>query len=262
MRPLLTILNQTYKILDVIASGKSPLPVRPDSFKFLSDSHSSGDKIRKELKICEAKTAKPSIDEPPKVELKDLPPHLEYAFLEDNNKLLVIIAKDLSVDEKTALIKVRILQKYQENDQNQTITNTGTELSVQNPENAIKGGEGGIGAAVSGARLSRSLSVTWQLFVGHYRQFRTSPRTRVRDERFIGRRQWQLLQHQMCSLRVRGVVRDTRRSSPTLWVEMRGKEIVSHTGAMVSLIELVSSYRQGRAKRAWGLVADVAHFSL
>ncbi|GJZ95385.1 hypothetical protein Tco_0667719 [Tanacetum coccineum] len=63
-------------------------------------------KIRKELKICEAKTAKSSIDEPPEVELKDLPPHLEYAFLEDNNKLPVIIAKDLSVDEKTALIKV------------------------------------------------------------------------------------------------------------------------------------------------------------
>ncbi|GJU57640.1 reverse transcriptase domain-containing protein [Tanacetum coccineum] len=62
--------------------------------------------IRKELKICEAKTAKSSIDEPPKVELKDLPPHLEYAFLEDNNKLPVIIAKDLSVDEKTALIKL------------------------------------------------------------------------------------------------------------------------------------------------------------
>ncbi|GJV80171.1 reverse transcriptase domain-containing protein [Tanacetum coccineum] len=62
--------------------------------------------IRKELKLCEAKTAKSSIDEPPEVELKDLPPHLEYAFLEDNNKLPVIIAKDLSIDEKTALIKV------------------------------------------------------------------------------------------------------------------------------------------------------------
>ncbi|GJQ91091.1 reverse transcriptase domain-containing protein [Tanacetum coccineum] len=62
--------------------------------------------IKKEVKICEAKTAKSSIDEPPEVELKDLPPHLEYAFLEDNNKLPVIIAKDLSVDEKTALIKV------------------------------------------------------------------------------------------------------------------------------------------------------------
>ncbi|GJR01446.1 reverse transcriptase domain-containing protein [Tanacetum coccineum] len=37
--------------------------------------------IRKELKVCVAKTVKSSIDEPPEVELKDLPPHLEYAFL-------------------------------------------------------------------------------------------------------------------------------------------------------------------------------------
>ncbi|GJT29401.1 reverse transcriptase domain-containing protein [Tanacetum coccineum] len=60
--------------------------------------------IKKELKVC--KSAESSIDEPPEVELKDLPPHLEYAFLADNNKLPVIIAKDLSNDEKTTLIKV------------------------------------------------------------------------------------------------------------------------------------------------------------
>nr|GEX15297.1 hypothetical protein [Tanacetum cinerariifolium] len=40
------------------------------------------------------------------VELKYLPPHLEYAFLEGDDKLPVIIAKDLSVEEKTALITV------------------------------------------------------------------------------------------------------------------------------------------------------------
>ncbi|GKF13021.1 reverse transcriptase domain-containing protein, partial [Tanacetum coccineum] len=62
--------------------------------------------IRKELKVCVAKTNKSSIDEPPEVELKDLPPHLEYAFLEGDNKLPVIIAKDLSVEEKADLIKV------------------------------------------------------------------------------------------------------------------------------------------------------------
>ncbi|GKD25982.1 hypothetical protein Tco_1232196, partial [Tanacetum coccineum] len=62
--------------------------------------------IRKELKVCEAKTDKSSIDEPLEVELKDLPPHLEYAFFEGDNKLPVIIAKDLSVKEKAALIKV------------------------------------------------------------------------------------------------------------------------------------------------------------
>nr|GEV20111.1 DNA-directed DNA polymerase [Tanacetum cinerariifolium] len=38
--------------------------------------------VSKELKICEAKTEKSSVDEPPMVELKALPPHLEYAFLE------------------------------------------------------------------------------------------------------------------------------------------------------------------------------------
>nr|GEY38696.1 hypothetical protein [Tanacetum cinerariifolium] len=62
--------------------------------------------VRKELKICEAKSDKSSIDEPPEVELKDLPPHLEYAFLEGDAKLPVIIPKDLSVDEKTAFITV------------------------------------------------------------------------------------------------------------------------------------------------------------
>nr|GFC56353.1 reverse transcriptase domain-containing protein [Tanacetum cinerariifolium] len=59
-----------------------------------------------ELKACEAKTIKSSVDETLKVELKDLPPHLEYAFLEGNNKLPVIIAKELGGEEKAALIKV------------------------------------------------------------------------------------------------------------------------------------------------------------
>ncbi|GJZ86865.1 hypothetical protein Tco_0658475 [Tanacetum coccineum] len=45
-------------------------------------------------------------NEPPEVELKDLPPHLEYAFLEGDDKLPVIIAKDLKNEEKAALIKV------------------------------------------------------------------------------------------------------------------------------------------------------------
>nr|GEY71705.1 hypothetical protein [Tanacetum cinerariifolium] len=52
------------------------------------------------------KTNKSSIDEPPEVELKDLPPHLEYVFLEGDDKFPVIIAKYLSVEEKTALIMV------------------------------------------------------------------------------------------------------------------------------------------------------------
>ncbi|GJT95164.1 hypothetical protein Tco_1090682 [Tanacetum coccineum] len=63
-------------------------------------------KIRNELKIYEVKNDKSSIDEPSEVELKDLPPHLEYVFLEGDDKLPIIIAKDLSVEEKAALIKV------------------------------------------------------------------------------------------------------------------------------------------------------------
>ncbi|GJX87473.1 hypothetical protein Tco_0339487 [Tanacetum coccineum] len=49
---------------------------------------------------------KSSVDEPPEVELKELPPHLEYAFLEGDDKLPVIIAKDLKDEEKAALLKV------------------------------------------------------------------------------------------------------------------------------------------------------------
>nr|GFB83576.1 reverse transcriptase domain-containing protein [Tanacetum cinerariifolium] len=50
--------------------------------------------------------AKSSIEEPPELELKELPSHLEYAFLEESDKLPVIIAKDLKDVEKEALIKV------------------------------------------------------------------------------------------------------------------------------------------------------------
>nr|GFC42072.1 reverse transcriptase domain-containing protein [Tanacetum cinerariifolium] len=62
--------------------------------------------FKEELKVCEAKTINSSIDEPPEVELKDLPPHLEYAFLEGDNKLHVIIAKAMKDEEKSTLIKV------------------------------------------------------------------------------------------------------------------------------------------------------------
>ncbi|GJU31032.1 reverse transcriptase domain-containing protein [Tanacetum coccineum] len=63
--------------------------------------------IQKDLKVVEPKESslEPK-DEIPEVELKELPPHLEYAFLEENNKLPVIISKDLSQEEKTSLIHV------------------------------------------------------------------------------------------------------------------------------------------------------------
>nr|GEV07118.1 reverse transcriptase domain-containing protein [Tanacetum cinerariifolium] len=60
----------------------------------------------KELNVEEIKTVKSSIDEPPELELKELPSHLEYAYLEGTDKLPVIIAKGLKDDEKEALLKV------------------------------------------------------------------------------------------------------------------------------------------------------------
>nr|GEW52392.1 hypothetical protein [Tanacetum cinerariifolium] len=74
--------------------------------EFLNDDPSSQPLPPQELKVVEPKNKKSFIDEPPVVELKDLPPHLEYAFLEGDDKLPVIIAKDLKDEEKTALIKV------------------------------------------------------------------------------------------------------------------------------------------------------------
>ncbi|GJY76265.1 reverse transcriptase domain-containing protein [Tanacetum coccineum] len=59
-----------------------------------------------EQKFEELKTVEPSSDELPELELKDLPPHLEYAFLEGTDKLPVIITKDLKDEDKTALLKV------------------------------------------------------------------------------------------------------------------------------------------------------------
>nr|GFA05628.1 reverse transcriptase domain-containing protein [Tanacetum cinerariifolium] len=59
-----------------------------------------------DLKQGEVVKAKSSIEEPPKLELKELPSHLEYAYLEGADKLPVIIAKDLKDNKKEALLKV------------------------------------------------------------------------------------------------------------------------------------------------------------
>nr|GEX47666.1 reverse transcriptase domain-containing protein [Tanacetum cinerariifolium] len=70
--------------------------------------------VHKDLKVIEPKNDKSFDDEPPEVELKELPPHLEYAFLGENNEWPVIILKDLSVNEKSALIEIPIDPKDQE----------------------------------------------------------------------------------------------------------------------------------------------------
>nr|GEW87850.1 DNA-directed DNA polymerase [Tanacetum cinerariifolium] len=58
------------------------------------------------FKETEESKEKSFVEEPPELELKELPSHLEYAFLEDSNKLPVIITKNLKVDEREALLNV------------------------------------------------------------------------------------------------------------------------------------------------------------
>nr|GEW64564.1 reverse transcriptase domain-containing protein [Tanacetum cinerariifolium] len=53
-----------------------------------------------DLKQAEETKEKSSIKEPSKLELKELPSHLEYVFLEETDKLPMIIAKDLKDDKK------------------------------------------------------------------------------------------------------------------------------------------------------------------
>ncbi|GKA09985.1 reverse transcriptase domain-containing protein [Tanacetum coccineum] len=85
-------------LLEAILNS-DPSPPPPNQGSYLPE-------IQKDLKICEANNEKSLVNEPPEVELKDLPPHLEYAFFEGNNKFPVIIAKDLKNEEKAALIEV------------------------------------------------------------------------------------------------------------------------------------------------------------
>ncbi|GJU82557.1 hypothetical protein Tco_1284922 [Tanacetum coccineum] len=49
---------------------------------------------------------KPSSVKPPKLELNELPEHLEYAFLQENNQLPVVISSALSTVKKTRLLEV------------------------------------------------------------------------------------------------------------------------------------------------------------
>ncbi|GJW37365.1 reverse transcriptase domain-containing protein [Tanacetum coccineum] len=65
--------------------------------------------------VCEINVPekiKSSCEDPPDLELKDLPSYLEYAFLEGDDKLPVIIAKNFKDEDKTALIKVLKSHKH------------------------------------------------------------------------------------------------------------------------------------------------------
>nr|GEU92493.1 reverse transcriptase domain-containing protein [Tanacetum cinerariifolium] len=102
---------------------------------FLNDDPSSPPLPPQELKVVEPKNEKSSIDEPPVVELKDLPPHLEYAFLEGDDKLPVIIATELKDKEKTILIKV--LKSHKQAPAWQLSDIKGSFIVIENEENKL-----------------------------------------------------------------------------------------------------------------------------
>ncbi|GKE31661.1 reverse transcriptase domain-containing protein [Tanacetum coccineum] len=104
-------------VIDVascLTNDSIPLGIDDDNFdlegdlllleKLLNDDPSSP-LPPKELHVEELKIVKSFIDDPLELEIRDLPSHLEYAFLEGTDKLPVIIAKDLKEDEKVRLLK-------------------------------------------------------------------------------------------------------------------------------------------------------------
>nr|GEZ57994.1 reverse transcriptase domain-containing protein [Tanacetum cinerariifolium] len=84
-------------ILEALLNS-NPEPPFPNQKHYFPEAHN-------DLKVVEPKNQSFD-DEPPEVEFKELPSCLEYAFLGENEKCPVIIAKDLNVNEKTALINV------------------------------------------------------------------------------------------------------------------------------------------------------------
>nr|GEW14532.1 reverse transcriptase domain-containing protein [Tanacetum cinerariifolium] len=89
---------RTGRALIDVYSEKLTLHVNDEAITF---------KVKTEdLKQVDATMTKPSIEKPPKLELKELPSHLEYLFLEGTDKLPVIISKKLKDEEKSALLKV------------------------------------------------------------------------------------------------------------------------------------------------------------
>nr|GEY37968.1 reverse transcriptase domain-containing protein [Tanacetum cinerariifolium] len=85
-------------ILEALLNS-DPEPPPPNQNHYFHEAHN-------DLKVIEPKNDKSSNNEPPEVEHKEFTPHLENAFLGENNKWPVIISKDLSINEKSALIEV------------------------------------------------------------------------------------------------------------------------------------------------------------
>nr|GEZ72463.1 hypothetical protein [Tanacetum cinerariifolium] len=107
-KELLAVVYAFEKFRPYLVLSKSIIYTDHSALKYLFNKQDAKPRLLHWVLLLQefAKNDKSSIDETPEVELKDLPPHLEYAFLEGDDKLPVIIAKDMSVEEKAALITI------------------------------------------------------------------------------------------------------------------------------------------------------------
>ncbi|GKF52631.1 hypothetical protein Tco_0159541, partial [Tanacetum coccineum] len=99
--PISPVFNATYYdpegdilILETLLNN-DPLP-HPNHGGYLPELQKNLKFVETQNSSLEYATSYEPKDEIPEVELKELPPHLEYVFLEENNKLPVIISKDLN----------------------------------------------------------------------------------------------------------------------------------------------------------------------
>nr|GEU44997.1 reverse transcriptase domain-containing protein [Tanacetum cinerariifolium] len=101
---------ESYLASDSVPLGIDDAEVDPDGdiclIKEILNNDPTSPLPPKDLKCEELKSVESSVNEPLEHELKDLPSHLEYAFLEGTDKSPIIIAKNLKDDEKERLIKV------------------------------------------------------------------------------------------------------------------------------------------------------------
>nr|GEX13609.1 hypothetical protein [Tanacetum cinerariifolium] len=101
--------SAVFVVVDIDADPQVPLILERS---FLKTGHALIDVYEGELTLCVGNKAITfNLDQSSRYsanydDMSDLPPHLEYSFLEGDDKLLVIIAKDLKDKEKPALIKV------------------------------------------------------------------------------------------------------------------------------------------------------------
>nr|GEZ66312.1 reverse transcriptase domain-containing protein [Tanacetum cinerariifolium] len=106
---------ESYLVSDSVPSGIDDAEFDPEGdirlIKEILNNDPTSPLPPKDLKCEELKSVESSVNEPPELKIKDLPSHLEYAFLEGTDKLPVIIAKNLKDDEKERIIKVLKSQK-------------------------------------------------------------------------------------------------------------------------------------------------------